>query len=203
MPRVLLLRHGETEWSRAHRHTGRTDLPLTGHGEDQAEAVGAAIAGRSFALVLASPLRRAARTAVLAGLRAEPEPDLVEWDYGAYEGRTTRDIEAERPGWSIWADGADGGESPADVGARADRVLTRVREALGSGDVCLVGHGHLLRVLAARYLGLPPSGGALLRLGTGTLCELGLEHGRPVLLLWNAPAAAVAAAGEPVQAPAY
>ena len=200
MHRLLLLRHGETEWSRAHRHTGRTDLPLTGTGEEQARAVGRAVAGRSFALVLTSPLQRAARTAALAGLLAEPEPALMEWDYGAYEGRLTRDLEAQRPGWSIWVDGAEGGESPAQVGARADRVLARVRPALESGDVCLVGHGHMLRVLAARHLGLPAGGGALLRLGTGTLSELGFEHGRPVVMLWNAPAAVVEAT---LRAPAF
>ena len=200
MHRLLLLRHGETEWSRSHRHTGRTDLPLTALGEDQARAVGRAIAGRAFALVLTSPLRRAAHSAELAGLAAVPEPDLVEWDYGAYEGRLTREIEAERTGWNIWLDGVPQGESPADVAARADRVLARVRPALEEGDVCLVGHAHMLRMVTARYLGLPSTGGALMRLGTGTLSELGQEHGRPVLLLWNAPAAAVQ---QTVTAPAF
>ena len=200
MSRLLLLRHGETEWSRAHRHTGRTDLPLTPYGEQQAREVGAALRGRDFAMVLSSPLQRASTTARLAGLDAELEPALMEWDYGAYEGRLTADIEAERPGWSIWAEGAPDGERPEDVGGRADRALARVAPVLEHGDVCLVGHGHALRVLAARYLGLPAGGGALLRLGTGTLSELGEEHRRPVVLLWNAPASA---SSPPLAGPKY
>lgn len=191
MSRLLLLRHGETEWSRTSKHTGRTDIPLTAYGEEQARAVGAALQGRRFELVLTSPLIRATRTAELAGLDAGAEPDLMEWDYGAYEGRLTKEIARESPGWNIWVDGVPAGESPDEVGRRCDRVLARIGPALARGDVCLIGHAHLLRVLTARYLGLPASGGALLRLGTGTLSELGLEHERPVILLWNAPAVAV------------
>lgn len=198
--RLVLLRHGETEWSRTHKHTGRTDIPLTSYGEQQGRALANALKGRAFELVVSSPLQRAARTAELAGLKPELDPDLLEWDYGDYEGRLTRDIEAEQPGWNIWVDGARGGETPDDVGARTDRVLHRVRPVLAHGDVCLVGHAHLLRVLTARYLGLPASGGTYFRLGTGTLCELGEEHDRPVIVLWNAPAQAFAV---PVEGPAH
>lgn len=202
MSRLLLLRHGETEWSRTHRHTGRTDLPLTPYGEEQARVVGAALRGRVFAAVLSSPLQRAAATARLAGLDPTVVQDLMEWDYGDYEGRLTADIERERPGWNIWTHGAPGGESPDAVGQRADRVLVRAVPLLasGGGDVAVVGHAHALRVLTARYLGLPACGGSLLRLGTGTVSELGEEHGRPVVLLWNAPASALAG---PVAGPAH
>lgn len=188
---LLLARHGETEWSRAGRHTGRTDLPLTPAGEAQAGHLAPLLAGRTFGLVLTSPLVRARRTAELAGLTgALPEPDLREWDYGAYEGITTADIHRSRPGWNLWTDGVPPGrefpgESPEQVGERADRVLSRVAGALGEGDVMLVAHGHLLRVLAARRLGLPPSAGRLFRLETGTLSRLSTEHGRPVIAEWN------------------
>lgn len=188
---LLLARHGETEWSRAGRHTGRTDLPLTPAGEEQAKSLAPLLAGRSFALVLTSPLLRARRTAELAGLTgAVPDPDLREWDYGAYEGVTTADIHRTRPGWDLWTDGVPPGrdlpgESPQEVGERADRVLSRVTGALERGDVMLVAHGHLLRVLTARRLGLPPREGRLFRLETGTLCRLSLEHGRPVIEEWN------------------
>jgi broad specificity phosphatase PhoE len=191
MHALLLLRHGETEWSRSHKHTGRADIPLTARGEDQARALGAAIAGRQFVSVWSSPLSRARRTAELAGLAPRTEPDLQEWDYGTYEGKLTADLERERPGWNLWIDGAAGGEAPAEVGARADRVLARIAADLEQGDVAVVAHGHLLRVLTARYLGLPAGAGAHFQLGTGTLCELGREHGRPVVSLWNAPASAV------------
>lgn len=192
---LLLLRHGETEWSRTHRHTGRTDLDLTSLGEQQARACARAIepieaSGGSahFGLVLASPLQRAARTAELAGLKAEPEPDLLEWDYGDLEGLTTPEIRRTQPGWTVWTGTVPGGETAADVGRRADRVLDRVRPVLATGrDVCLVGHGHALRVLSARWLGLEPVQGALLRLDTATLSRLGFEHGRPAVLTWNAP----------------
>ncbi|MEV8592787.1 histidine phosphatase family protein [Streptomyces sp. NPDC052012] len=188
---LLLARHGETEWSRSGRHTGRTDLPLTAAGEDQATSLTPLLAGRRLALVLTSPLLRARRTAELAGLPdAVTDPDLREWDYGAYEGVTTAEIQRTRPGWDLWTDGVPPGpelpgESPQQVGERADRVLSRVTGALEEGDVLLVAHGHLLRVLTARRLGLPPREGRLFRLETGTLCRLSLEHGRPVIAEWN------------------
>ncbi|MFI8307274.1 histidine phosphatase family protein [Streptomyces sp. NPDC085927] len=188
---LLLARHGETEWSRSGRHTGRTDLPLTQDGEAQARALAPLLEGRSFTLVLTSPLARARRTAELAGLAdALPEPDLREWDYGGYEGVTTADIHRTRPGWDLWTDGVPPGpefpgESPGQVGERADRVLSRVAGALDAGDVMLVAHGHLLRVLTARRLGLPPAGGRLFRLETGTLSRLSLEHGSPMVAEWN------------------
>ncbi|CAL9377290.1 histidine phosphatase family protein [Streptomyces sp. Tu 3180] len=188
---LLLARHGETEWSRSGRHTGRTDLPLTPHGEEQAKSLAPLLAGRTFALVLTSPLVRARRTAELAGLSgAVTDADLQEWDYGAYEGVTTADIRRSRPGWDLWTDGVPPGpdlpgESPERVGERADRVLARVAGALEEGDVMLVAHGHLLRVLTARRLGLPPAEGRLFRLETGTLNRLSLEHGRPVIAEWN------------------
>ena len=176
---LLLVRHGETEWSRSGQHTSFTDLPLTPHGEEQAKSLAPLLAGRSFALVLTSPLGRAVRTAELAGLTgAVRDADLHEWYYGAYEGVTTEDIHRTRPGWDLWTDGGppgpDGepGESPQEVGARADRVLSRVADALPEGDVLLVAHGHFLRVLAARRLGLPPSQGRLFRLETGTVSRL-------------------------------
>lgn len=188
---LLLARHGETEWSRAGRHTGGTDLPLTPAGEAQARSLAPLLAGRAFGLVLTSPKARARRTAELAGLTgAIPEPDLREWDYGGYEGVTTADIHRTRPGWDLWTDGVPPGrdfpgESPRQVGDRADRVLARVSGALDEGDVMLVAHGHLLRVLTARRLGLPPSAGRLFRLETGTLSRLSLEHGSPVVAEWN------------------
>jgi probable phosphoglycerate mutase len=184
--RIVLIRHGETEWSGVRRHTGRTDLPLLPSGEAEARALRPAVADLDLAGVFVSPLQRATRTAELAGLadRAVTEPDLMEWDYGDIEGRTTDEILADRPGWNIWRDGPAGGESPEEVGARADRVLARVAPI--DGDVALVAHGHLLRVLTARWLGLAPSGGALFRLETATLSTLGFEHGRRVMLSWNA-----------------
>lgn len=188
---LLLARHGETEWSRAGRHTGRTDLPLTPAGEAQAKSLAPLLAGRTFGLVLTSPLVRARHTAELAGLtEVVEEPDLREWDYGGYEGITTAEIHRTRPGWDLWTDGVPPGrefpgESPEQVGERADRVLSRVAGALEEGDVMLVAHGHLLRVLTARRLGLPPSAGRLFRLETGTLSRLSLEHGSPVIAEWN------------------
>ncbi|RKN43016.1 histidine phosphatase family protein [Streptomyces hoynatensis] len=200
MGELILVRHGETEWSATHRHTSYTDLPLTRHGEEQARSVAPLLAGRRIARVLSSPLRRALRTAELAGLpEPEPDPDLHEWDYGGYEGITTEDIHRERPRWDLWTDGVPPGpeghpgERPEEVGARADRVLARLaplldegREGERSGDVVLVGHAHFLRVLTARRLGLPPAAGALFLLDTGTVSRLGLEHHRPVITAWNA-----------------
>ncbi|WP_449064622.1 histidine phosphatase family protein [Planomonospora algeriensis] len=192
MDEMILLRHGETEWSRDRRHTGRTDIPLTPKGEDQARALAPLVAGGDFGLVLVSPALRARRTAELAGLeRYETDPDMWEWDYGGYEGITTASIRETRPDWYLWHDGvipgdaAHPGEGIAQVGARADRVISRARRAPGA--VVLVAHGHYLRILAARWLGRPPEDGRFLRLDTGTYSRLGFEHGRPVLLTWNAP----------------
>ncbi|MFI9843337.1 histidine phosphatase family protein [Nonomuraea sp. NPDC051941] len=192
MEEMLLLRHGETEWSKAGQHTGRTDLPLTEHGEDQARALAPLVKGQSFDLVLVSPAQRARRTAELAGLTDyEVDPDLWEWDYGGYEGITTPEIRESHPGWYLWRDGVipgdaeHPGESAEQVAARADRVIERARNA--GGRVALVAHGHFLRVLAARWLGLGPEEGRLLKLDTGTYSRLGFEHAEPVLLTWNAP----------------
>jgi probable phosphoglycerate mutase len=191
---LLLVRHGETEWSRSGQHTSWTDLPLTDHGEAQAKSLAPLLTGRTFSLALTSPLHRAVRTAELAGITgALREPDLHEWDYGGYEGVTTVEIHRTHPDWFLWTDGAppgpDGhlGESPAEVGLRADRVLARVDAALseGMGDVVLVAHGHFLRVVTARRLGLAPTDGRLFQLATGTVSRLSTEHGRPVIAEWN------------------
>ncbi len=183
--RLWLVRHGETEWSRSGQHTGRTDLPLEPSGEAQAEAVGALLAGVDFALVLTSPLIRAAETCRLAGLgeRAEVTDDLMEWDYGAAEGRTTDDLRVDAPGWTLWTDGVAAGETAADVGRRADRVIERARSA--GGDAVCFAHGHVLRVLAARWIGLPPAAGRLWTLGAGSLSVLGWEREVPVIDRWN------------------
>jgi broad specificity phosphatase PhoE len=186
---IILIRHGETEWSRTHRHTSYTDLPLTAEGERQAKALGRALSGRRFVAVLSSPRQRARRTAELAGLTVTAiDDDLVEWNYGEYEGVTTEEIRRSRPGWTLWTDGCPGGESPEQVAARVDRVLQRVRPLLEQGDVALVGHGHCLRVLGARWVGLPPSAGGLLRLDTATLSGLGFEREQQVIQRWNNPA---------------
>jgi probable phosphoglycerate mutase len=189
---LVLLRHGATGWSASGKHTGRTDVPLSSLGEQQAARVANLIADRNFTLVLASPLVRAQETAQLAGLtHIKTDANLVEWDYGGYEGLTTKQIRAIQPGWSLWRDGvpahSDGqpGESAADVGVRADRVIARVLPVLGRGDVALVSHGHFLRVLAARWLSLAPTGGAMLALDTGSVSVLGFEHGAHVLWHWN------------------
>jgi probable phosphoglycerate mutase len=189
---LVLLRHGATDWSASGKHTGRTDVPLNEDGERQAELVGDSVRGRTFVLVLTSPLARARRTAELAGLHdLAVDDNLQEWDYGGYEGLTTAQIRQARPGWTLWLDSvtphADGrpGETAGDVGARAERVIARVLPVLQSGDVALVSHGHFLRVLAARWLGLPPTEGALLALDTGTVSALGFEHAQPVVRLWN------------------
>jgi len=182
---IVLVRHGETEWSRSGQHTGRTDIPLTDLGRKQAHAVGAALRGREFVLVLTSPLARAAETCRLAGLgeQALERDELMEWDYGAYEGRTTAEIREERPGWSLFRDGVPEGEAIAEVGARADRVLAEVLFA--GGDAVLFAHGHVLRVLTARWLGLEPEAGRLFALDAGTISILGYERENPVVKLWN------------------
>lgn len=191
---LLLVRHGETEWSRSGQHTSWTDLPLTATGWEQARAVAPLLGGERFGAVFVSPMRRARETAELAGLHdVRIDADLREWDYGAYEGVTTVDIQRTRPGWFLFTDGvAPGpaehpGESPEQIGARADRMLGKVRSAMEGteDDVVLVAHGHFLRVLTARWLGLPASDGALFRLGTGTVSRLGTEHERPVIAGWN------------------
>jgi broad specificity phosphatase PhoE len=182
---IVLVRHGETEWSRAGKHTGRTDVPLTERGRREAEAVGADLQGRRFALVLTSPLARAAETCRLAGLGevAEKRDDLMEWDYGAYEGRETIDIREEHPGWTLWRDGVPEGETIAEVQARADRVIAELRSV--AGDVAVFAHGHLLRVVAARWLGLEPAAGRLLALDPATISILGYERETPVIRMWN------------------
>jgi len=184
---VWLIRHGATEWSQSGQHTGRTDIPLLDEGRLQAAAVGRWLAANvpSPSLVLTSPLRRAAETCHVAGYGgyAEECEDLAEWDYGDYEGQTTPDIRVHAPSWTLWADGVPRGERPAEVGRRADRVIERARAA--PGNVLLFSHGHLLRVLAARWVGLPPAGGRLLSLGAGTVSELGWERERPVIARWN------------------
>ncbi|NEK87041.1 histidine phosphatase family protein [Blastococcus saxobsidens] len=190
MGEIIVLRHGQTEWSRTGQHTGATDLPLLPEGEEQARSLRAAMAGREFVEVRVSPLQRARRTAELAGLTAtDVDRDLVELDYGGYEGRTTAEISEELGRmWSIWRDGTvdadEPGESLADVGVRVDRVLDRARARLSDGDVALVAHGHVLRVLTARWLGLPPEAGAMFALPAGRYGILGHEHGRPVLSGW-------------------
>lgn len=182
---IVLVRHGETEWTRAGKHTGRTDIPLTERGRREARAVGSALQGRRFALVLTSPLERASDTCRVAGFEAVAvERDyLMEWDYGDYEGRTTSEIREERPGWSLWRDGVPGGEAPADVGARADRVIAELRTT--TGDTLVFAHGHLLRVLAARWLGLDPASGRLFALDPATISILGYERETAVIRLWN------------------
>jgi probable phosphoglycerate mutase len=194
---LILLRHGETEWSLAGKHTGRTDIPLTPRGEAAAAALAPLLARRDIVAAFTSPARRAARTASLAGLAdAKPDPDLWEWDYGGYEGMTTPQIQEQRPGWYLWRDGVipgdaeHPGETVEEVGHRVDRVLRRVAPLLADGDVALVAHGHVLRVLTARYLRLDPSGGRMFRLDTGTISTLGTEHGEPVILSWNVPPSA-------------
>ena len=191
MGEIVVVRHGQTEWSLSGQHTGVTDLPLLPEGEDQARALRAALADRSFAQVWVSPRLRARRTAELAGLTATRiNDDLVEMDYGGYEGRTSAEISAElgRP-WSVWLDSGpadDPGETPADVGLRVDRVLEQARPCLADGDVALVAHGHVLRILTARWLGLAARNGALFALPAGSYGVLGFEHDRPVLSGWGA-----------------
>jgi probable phosphoglycerate mutase len=186
---VVLVRHGETEWSRTGQHTGRTDIPLTERGREQARAVGEELRARRFALVLTSPLARAAETCRLAGFgeAAARREELQEWDYGAYEGKKTAEIREEHPGWTLWLDGVPGGETAAQVGARADRVLAELRAT--AGDTAVFAHGHVLRVLAARWLGLEPVAGRLFALDPATLSVLGYERETPVIRVWNESAA--------------
>lgn len=194
---IYLIRHGETEWSLNGRHTGVSDIPLTENGRQVARQWQPLAALRTFALVLTSPLGRARETCVLAGLgeRAEIDRDLSEWDYGAYEGLTPEQIRVRQPGWMIFRDGCPGGESPEQIGARVDRVIARMRGA--AGDVAAFAHGHVLRVLAARWLGLEPSGGSHFLLDTATLCVLSFYHGVPAIRRWNAPLVPSRSAAQP------
>jgi broad specificity phosphatase PhoE len=180
---IWLVRHGETEWSRSGQHTSRTDLPLTPEGERQAASLKRMLAGHSFALVLASPMKRAIDTCRLVGLTPEISQDLVEWDYGDYEGLTTAQIQKQVPGWTVWTGVAPNGETADQVAVRADRVITRALKT--GGDVALFGHGHLSRILAARWIGLEPAGGRLLALSTASLSVLGHERETRVIRLWN------------------
>jgi broad specificity phosphatase PhoE len=183
--RLVLARHGETAWSKSSQHTGRTDIPLTDTGREQARQLGAALSGRTFSRVLTSPLARASETARLAGFGdgIVVDPDLQEWDYGIYEGRRRVDIALEEPGWTVWSRPIPGGESLAELGARADRVIDRL---LGiGGDVLVFSHGHFLRVLAARWIEAPPVTASRLELWTATLSELGWEADRRVIEVWN------------------
>jgi probable phosphoglycerate mutase len=182
---VVLVRHGETEWALQGRHTGRTDVPLTERGRQQAVSLGRLLQRRQFANVLVSPRQRAVETSRLAGFGevAEARDDLAEWDYGEYEGRTTEDIVAERPGWTLWDDGVPGGETVEDVGCRADRVIAEVRST--PGDVAIFAHGHILRILAARWVDLAPKDGSRFALDPAGVSVLGYEHTWPVLARWN------------------
>ena len=184
---LFAIRHGETEWSLSGQHTGMTDIPLTDNGRRLAERMRPVLAKENFDLVLVSPLQRARLTCELAGLgdRSVIDPDLIEWDYGEYEGLTSPQIHATRPGWLIFRDGCPGGETPEQVAARADRVIARARAA--AGDVALFAHGHVLRVLASRWVGLGAEIGRHLLLDTGTLCVLGYYGETPALKIWNGP----------------
>jgi len=186
---VVLVRHGETEWSRDGRHTGKTDIPLTGDGRRQAIALSSQLRPWQFALVLTSPLQRARDTCMLAGYgeQAQVRTQLQEWDYGRYEGLTSEQIAATNPDWSLWRDGGPGGETAADVGGRVDRIIADVRRV--EGDVLIFAHGHVLRVLASRWLGEPPEGGRHYWLQTAALSVLGQEHRDHVIRRWNQPPA--------------
>ena len=193
MGELVLVRHGETEWSRSGQHTGRTDIPLTDAGMAAARALAPALARRRLVAVFSSPLSRAMTTAELAGLAdVRPDPDLLEWDYGGYEGMTSVQIQQTAPGWELWRDGVipgdayHPGEQLSQVAARVDSLLGRVRPLLNDGDVAVISHGHLQRVLTARWLGLDASSGRLLgQPGPGTLSVLGMEHRQPVISAWN------------------
>jgi probable phosphoglycerate mutase len=182
---IVIVRHGETEWSLSGQHTGTTDLPLIEAGRERARELAGVLSERSFALVVCSPLRRARETCELAGFGdvAKICEDVVEWNYGEYEGRTTPQIREQRPDWSLWRDGCPGGERPEEVGARADRVLERLRSA--GGDALVFGHGHILRVVTARWIGLGVAGGARFALHAGSVSVLGYEHETEVISVWN------------------
>jgi broad specificity phosphatase PhoE len=181
---LWLVRHGETEWTVSRQHTGRTDIPLTPAGEQKARSLEPVLAQHKFAAVFTSPLQRASQTAALAGFEdAAVDGDLVELDYGDYDGRTTAEIHEERPDWLLWRDGTPGGESIEEAGSRADRVLERLEKV--EGDVLLFGHGHFSRILGARSLGLAPSEGRLLMLGPGSVSVIGAEHGVRAIAHWN------------------
>jgi probable phosphoglycerate mutase len=182
---IVLVRHGETEWSRSGQHTSHTDLPLLESGRERAQALGSLLRGRAWATVLSSPLRRARETCELAGLGNEMaiDEDLREWDYGEYEGLTTPQIREQNPSWNLWTDGCPGGETPEQVGKRADHVLAAVRRL--EGDSALFAHGHILRVVAARWVQQPVAFGARLALSTGTLSSLGFERETEVITIWN------------------
>ena len=184
-PSIWLVRHGETVWAKLGRHTGRTDIPLTELGREQASAVARRLAGHAFANVISSPLSRALDTARLAGFgdRVTTTDDLLEWDYGRDEGLTTPEIRRDRPGWTVWRDGPAGGETVGEVGARVDRVIARARA--GEGDTLAFAHGHVLRILAARWVDQPPSEGRLFALSTATVSVLGWEREQPVFQRWN------------------
>ena len=185
--RAVLIRHGETEWTLNGRHTGRTDIPLTKNGRDAARQLAPLAAQTRFSLVLTSPMRRARETCELAGLGgpAQEDPDLLEWNYGEFEGLTAQQIELRQPGWRVFRDGCPGGESPANLAARADRVIARIRNV--EGDVALFAHGHFFRVFAARWLGLPPVAGSHFLLDPATVSVLSHYSGHPAVKCWNAP----------------
>jgi probable phosphoglycerate mutase len=182
---AVLVRHAETDWSLSGRHTGRTDIPLTEHGREAARALRPRLSAWHFTLVLVSPSTRARETCELCGLDADAQvrPDLLEWDYGEYEGLTTAEIHEQRPDWLLWRDGCPGGESPEEVGARADRVVAEI--AASGGEVAVFSHGHVLRVLGARWIGLAPQDGGRLALSTGAICVLGHEREMAVIARWN------------------
>ena len=186
LQRAILIRHGETEWSLSGQHTGVTDIPLTENGRSHARRLAPLLSDATFSLVLTSPMQRARETCALVGLgdRATIDDDLMEWRYGEYEGLTTKEIREKHPGWSIFADGCPGGESPEQIAARVDRVMARVRSV--QGDVPLIAHGHLFRVFAARWLGLPPAAGSHFLLDTATVSVLSYYHGVPAVRRWNA-----------------
>jgi probable phosphoglycerate mutase len=183
MDHLWLIRHGETEWSLSGAHTGSSDIPLTEAGRQQASALGAYLARHSFSLVLSSPLSRALETARIAGYDPQVDPDLCEWDYGAYEGRKTAEIRQERPRWSLWCDGVPGGESIDEVAARARRVIAKANQS--DGDVALFAHGHFLRILTSCWLEIAPPEARLFALGTASISTLGYERETPVIIRWN------------------